>query len=323
MTKNILLIFGLLAAFTPAWAQNAAPETPEQPLAVVNISVCNMRRTPDFDAEMISQAILGTPVHVLAKQTWYQIQSPDTYTGWVHPKAIHLMTESEYLEWNRAEKVIVTALQGIAYSRPSSAAEPVGDLVGGDRLRYIGTEGWYFKAAFPDGRIAFVPRDIAQRESYWRAHLDTSVEAILKTARSMTGFPYIWAGMSPKGMDCSGFVRTVLYMHDIIIPRDAGPQSRVGERIERPEDFRPGDLIFFGKKDPKGIKDRVSHVAIYLGDTEFIHSIGLVTIGSFDPAHPRYDAANTERMLYASRILPYIDAQEGLNTTATNPYYAK
>ena len=320
MIKRILPLLCLLAVSLSAFAQD---EVPEQQYAVVNISVCNMRRTPDYDAEMISQAILGTPVHVLAKQTWYQIQTPDTYTGWVHPKAISLMSEAEYLAWNRAEKVIVTSLHGIAYSQPSGSSEPVSDLVGGDRLKLLSTEGWYFKAAFPDGRIAYVPRDIASRESYWRAHLDNSVEAILKTARSMNGFPYIWAGMSPKGMDCSGFVRTVLYMHDIIIPRDAGPQSRVGERIGKCEDFLPGDLIFFGKKDPKGIKDKVSHVAIYLGNKEFIHSAGLVMIGSFDPESPRYDAANTGRMLYASRILPNIDKEEGLNTTLSNPYYAK
>jgi hypothetical protein len=280
-----------------------------------------MRRTPDFDAEMISQALLGTPVHVLAFNKWYQIQSPDTYTGWVHPEGIHLMTKAEYHDWNAAEKVVVTALQGIAYSKPSLSAEPVSDLAGGDRVRYKGLVNWFYEVEFPDGRIGYIPRNIASKESVWRENLRTDVPAILATARSMTGFPYIWAGMSPKGMDCSGYVRTVLFLHDIIIPRDAGPQSRVGQRIEHPDDFQPGDLIFFGRRDPAGIKDRVSHVAIYLGDKTFIHAIGIVKVGSFDPDSPLYDAFNTGRMLYASRILPYIDREEGLNTTLTNPYY--
>lgn len=320
MVKRILLLGFLLAAGAGALAQNAVQE-PEQPYAVVNLSVCNMRRTPDFDAEMISQALLGTPVHVLAFNKWYQIQSPDTYTGWVHPEGIHLMTKAEYHDWNAAEKVVVTALQGIAYSKPSLSAEPVSDLAGGDRVRYKGLVNWFYEVEFPDGRIGYIPRNIASKESVWRENLRTDVPAILATARSMTGFPYIWAGMSPKGMDCSGYVRTVLFLHDIIIPRDAGPQSRVGQRIEHPDDFQPGDLIFFGRRDPSGIKDRVSHVAIYLGDKTFIHSIGIVKVGSFDPDSPLYDAFNTGRMLYASRILPYIDREEGLNTTLTNPYY--
>ena len=135
----------------------------------------------------------------------------------------------------------------------------------------------------------------------------------------MNGFPYIWAGMSPKGTDCSGFVRTVLFMHDIIIPRDASQQAPKGERIYGTEDLLPGDLVFFGRKDTAA--PRVSHVGIYLGEGRFIHSLGLVKIGSFRPEDPLYDGYNTGRYLFASRILPYIDRQEGLNTTLTNPYY--
>ena len=135
----------------------------------------------------------------------------------------------------------------------------------------------------------------------------------------MNGFPYMWAGMSPKGMDCSGFVRTVFFMHDLIIPRDAGPQSRTGERIYGTQNLLPGDLVFFGRKDTATPK--VSHVGIYLGEGKFIHSLGLVKIGSFRPEDPEYDAYNTGRYLFASRVLPFIDKQEGLNTTLTNPYY--
>ena len=95
--------------------------------------------------------------------------------------------------------------------------------------------GWYCAGnslfGFPDGRTGYLRRDLAQREARWRAALDQSPAAILATALTMNGFPYLWAGMSPKGMDCSGYVRTVLFMHDIIIPRDAGPQSKTGERI--------------------------------------------------------------------------------------------
>ena len=136
---------------------------------------------------------------------------------------------------------------------------------------------------------------------------------------TMKGFPYLWAGMSPKGMDCSGFVRTVLFMHDIIIPRDAGPQSRTGQRLMGFDDLQPGDLVFFGRNDTAAPK--VSHVGFYLGDGRFIHSLGLVKIGSFRPEDPLYDAYNTGRYLFASRVLPFIDKQEGLNTTLTNPYY--
>ena len=300
----------------------AALAVSAQEYGVVDISVCNLRATPDYDAEMVSQALLGTPVHILQitdKNDWPEVQTPDTYTGWVHKDAITLLSFEDYHAWNAAPKIIVTALTGIVYEGPSPKSGTISDVVAGNRLKDLGGKGRYFRVGFPDGRIGYLDKKLGKREAEWRKSVDRTPEAILATALTMNGFPYLWAGMSPKGMDCSGFVRTVLFMHDIIIPRDAGPQSRTGERIFGTEDLQPGDFVFFGRKDAAAPK--VSHVGIYLGDGRFIHSLGLVKIGSFRPEDPLYDAYNTGRYLFASRILPYIDKQEGLNTTLTNPYY--
>ena len=295
-----------------------------QQYGVVDISVCNMRDTPKYSAEMVSQALLGTPVHILqhgGEYRWPEVQTPDGYTGWVHKDAITPMTQEEYHAWNAASKVVITALTGLVYSMPTKLSATISDVVGGDRLKFIGKKGRWLKVSFPDGRIGYVNRKEAMTETNWRELLDQSPEAILKTAKSMLGFPYIWAGMSPKGMDCSGFVRTVLFMHDIIIPRDAGPMSKVGARILDIEDLEPGDLVFFGRWD--GEMPRVSHVGFYLGDGRFIHSLGLVKIGSFRADDPLYDAYNTGRYLFGSDVLSFIDVHEGLNTTLSNPYYAE
>ena len=307
----------------------ARPEAVTEPndsscYAVVNLSVANMRRTPDFDAEMVTQALLGTPVHVLQKDYWAEIETPDGYRGWVHPVGIRLLSKEEYSAWNASEKVVVTALSGTVREKASEKSATVSDLAGGDRLRLLGKKGSWLKVAFPDGRTGYVSGKEAMKESAWREHLDQSAEAIIATARSMNGFPYLWAGMSPKGMDCSGFVRTVLYLHDIIIPRDASQQAPTGERIIIADDFSnllPGDLIFFGRKGVDGQKDRVSHVALSIGGGRFIHSLGRVQEASLVPSDPDYDESDHKRLLYASRILPFIDRQEGLNTTRTNPFY--
>ena len=312
MRQCLTLLAALFAALSAA----------AQGYGVVDISVCNLRATPDFDAEMASQALLGTPVHILQiaeKNNWPEVQTPDTYTGWVHKDAIKILSFEEYHAWNAAPKIIVTALTGIVFEEPSTKAATVSDVVAGDRLRDLGRKGRWWRVGFPDGRIGYLDRKAGLPEAEWREKLVQTPEAIIATALSMNGFPYIWAGMSPKGMDCSGFVRTVLFMHDIIIPRDSGPQSRTGERILGTEDLQPGDFVFFGRKDAAAPK--VSHVGIYIGDGRFIHSLGLVKIGSFRPEDPLYDAYNSGRYLFASRILPFIDKQEGLNTTLTNPFY--
>jgi hypothetical protein len=269
---------------------------------------------------MVSQALLGTPVHVSeisGSNSWPKILSPEGSTGWVHYEGIQLMTREEYSAWNAAPKVVVTSLFGVVRDRPTKKGATISDVVGGDRLRLLSRLGRWFKVAFPDGREGFISTLHAKELESWRASLGKSPDDIINTAKSMLGFPYLWAGMSPKGTDCSGFVRTVLAMHDIVIPRDAYQMADAAERIDIAPDFsniEKGDLLFFGGK-------RVSHVAIYMGDKRFIHSLGLVKIGSLDPGAPDYDAYNTGRLLFAGRVLPYIDVREGLNTTATNPFY--
>lgn len=297
-----------------------------QEYGVVNISVCNLRRTADFDAEMVSQALLGTPVHVLQisdnGNPWPQVQTPDSYTGWVHYAGIKRMSFEEYHAWNAAPKVVVTALFGLVKEKADRKSATLSDVVAGDRLKYLGKKGCYLKVEFPDGRTGFIHKSEAKTEADWRRSLDQSPEAILASAKSMLGFPYLWAGMSPKGIDCSGLVRTALFMHDIIIPRDSGPMSRVGDRIMDRSELIPGDLVFFGKYREDG-SPRVSHVGFYLGEGRFIHSMGLVQISSFNPEDPCYDAYNTGRYLFGGRVLPYINQHEELTTTLTNTYYAE
>lgn len=298
-----------------------------QEYGVVNISVCNMRSTPDFDSEMVSQALMGTPVHIIGNSDsqpfpWPEIETPDEYTGWVHYAAVTRMSFDQYHAWNSAPKAVVTALTGVVYAKSSTRSATISDVVAGDRLKLIKKRGAWLKVGFPDGRQGWIQRKTAMVEREWRMKLDQSPAAVLESAKSMLGFPYIWAGMSPKGMDCSGFVRTVLFMHDIIIPRDAGPQSRIGETIEDRDSLQPGDLVFFGSRRANGTP-RVSHVGFYLGDGKFIHSLGYVKIGSFVPGAPEYDSYNTDRYLMGARILPYIDKVPEITTTLTTPFYAE
>ena len=64
-------------------------------------------------------------------------------------------------------------------------------------------------------------------------------------------------------------------------------------------------------------------VGMDIGNGRFIHSQGDVRISSFFPDDELFDAYNLGRLLFAARVLPYINKEEGLNTTATNAFYQK
>ena len=290
--------------------------------AVVNLSVCNLRQTPNFTAEMSTQALMGMPVKVLAFDTWYEIQTPDDYTGWVHPVGIWRMTKAEYDAWNKADKVTVIQHFGTVYSDANDHSQTVSDVVAG--LKFLGKQDKFFQVEFPDGRKGFISETVAQPIQEWRKGLKQDAASLIETAYTMMGFPYIWAGTSSKGMDCSGYIRNIYYMHDMIIPRDASQMVKVGQHIDIAPDYsniEPGDLIFFGRKATPERKEGVSHVGMYLGNGRFIHSQGNVHVSSLLPEDELFDEMNLNRLLYAVRILPYINKEAGLNTTDKNPYY--
>lgn len=292
--------------------------------AVVNLSVCNLRTAPDFSSEMTTQALLGMPMRVLQQDGWWRVQCPDGYIAWVHPVGIYRMNEQQLAEWNKAEKAVVTAHFGMVYSQPDERSQVVSDIVAGDRLILVGSKGRFLEVRFPDDRLGYVLKTNAVSESKWRTNLDNNPQSVIATAFTMMGFPYLWAGTSSKGVDCSGFVRTVLYMHDIIIPRDASQMAYVGERIDIAPDFSnllPGDLVFFGSKATDKTKERVSHVAIYIGDKRFIHSQGNVHVSSFDPSDALFDEFNLKRLLHAVRFLSLVGKDKSFTTTENNQLY--
>ena len=334
MKKILLYLISILLAFSciepDKKGTDSMPSLPDEiglegkTYGVINLSVINMRRESDFGSEMISQGLLGMPVKVLRRNNWFQIQTPEDYQGWVHSSSIAWMTKEEYNAWNAAKKVVVTSHYGFTYEMPDKESLPISDVVAGNRLKLEEEAGDYYHVSYPDGRKAWISQSLAMTEEEWHASLRQDAESIIRTARSLMGIPYLWAGTSSKGVDCSGYVRTVLFMHDIIIPRDAYQQAGVGQRIDIAADFenlQPGDLVFFGRKATQESKERIIHVGIYIGGKRFIHSQGDVHISSFDPADSTYDEYNLNRLLYATRILDTIGKHPQINTTLTNPYY--
>lgn len=299
-------------------------ELQEKTYGIVNVSVCNLRGTADFSSEMMTQALLGMPIRILQRDGWYRVQTPDNYISWVHRVGIHPVTEKELHAWNAADKIVVTSHYGFVYSEANQSSQPISDVVSGNRLKWEGSKGAFYKVSYPDGRTGYVAKAISMPEKNWRASLKQDATSIIRTAHSLMGIPYLWAGTSSKGVDCSGFMRTILFIHDIIIPRDASQQAYVGEHIDINPDFgnlQPGDLIFFGRKATAERKERVVHVGMYIGDKRFIHSQGDVRIGSFEASDEFYDEYNLGRLLFATRILPSINKEKAINTTLTNPYY--
>ena len=285
------------------------------PYAVVNNSVANIRSAPKHSAELATQAILGTGLKVLKIDgDFYLVQTPDRYISWVDHGGVQLMTQEDFDNWSTAPKLVYLKSFGHVYASKENELQKVGDLVLGALLRLIGEDGEFFEVAYPDGRTGYVRREEAEIYLKWLDELNPSPERLELYARSLMGAPYLWGGTSSKGMDCSGFTKTAFRMNGLIIPRDASQQIMAGKDIDPDlsfESLSKGDLMFFGKKASDSTRQRVTHVAIWLGNNrgEFIHSSGRVKIGSIDAKSPFYDEFNVNRYLGSRRYLGESDPQ--------------
>lgn len=291
---------------------------------IVRVSVCNLRAEGDYDAGQSSQGILGMPVRILRRDGWLQIQTPDRYLSWVEPSSIWRVTKAELDAWNQAKQIVVTSIFGFVYSKPDEKSQTVSDVVASDRFKWLGTTGKFYQVEYPDGRRGYISQSISMPLDKWRAGLKQDAASIIATGKKLMGIPYMWGGTSTKGVDCSGFIRTTLMMHDIVIPRDASQQAYKGQHLDIAPDFsnlQPGDLLFFGTRATAERKEQVHHVGMYIGNRHFIHSIGWVHISSFNPKDDDYDDYDLNRLLFAARIIPYINKQDGLNTTDHNSFY--
>ena len=312
----------------------------EKRMAVVNTSTCYMRLQPNYESALETQELMGTVVEIVGQKSyWREISSPQPYKAWATSMTLVEMNAEQIKAYEKAPKYIFTGLYGHVYTSPNENSETICDLVGGDVMRVVekdgvrscteqwvevmlpsGVKGWTYKKDVRDlGKRTWI------RKGQGSEGLVTSeqIESVIREAMKLRGVPYLWGGMSSKGVDCSGMTRICFLMHDVMLPRNASQQVFCGKAVEIPRpdikegvtqsqvkagynkdkalkaiaNLRRGDLVFFGNTET----GRISHVGLYLGDGMMIHSSHLVRVNSLIPGSKDY-YDGSYRLIKACRL---------------------
>lgn len=126
--------------------------------------------------------------------------------------------------------------------------------------------GWIYTDYISDSAPA---APAAVEEAPVAAPVSTGGQALVDFAMQFQGYPYVWAGNTPSGFDCSGFTQYVVqnvYGYDITHSTDI--QAGYGSYVAWGE-WAPGDLVFFTNTGGGGY---YSHVGIYIGDGLMVHA---------------------------------------------------
>jgi hypothetical protein len=270
----------------------------------------------------VSQAILGTPVMILKRNdSWLLIKTPDNYIAWTEESSVKQMDRSEMVVWKKSARVIYQENTGWLYDAPSNKSGVVSDLVGGSIIEKTGESSEYMKLALPDGRHGFVEKQKVLDFGNWKKNISCNEESICKVAVTFMGLPYLWGGTSAKGVDCSGFVQSVFFRNGLILQRDASLQALHGIKIDLSGGFgllKIGDLLFFGSN--KNGTAHVTHVAIYIGNKEYINSSGRVMVNSLDSAQANYSSYKFNSLISARRIVGVM-GEPGIIPVNSHPWY--
>ncbi len=252
---------------------------------IVNVSVMNLYGEPAFEAPVVTQALLGETCQLLElADSWAQIRQWDDYVGWA-PRTQGVLTDKPY-QANFTYHGFCTRV----YSSHNEE-NIIRELVYGCQVEATPAPQKGYNLILPDGC-----------EGWANGPFDNIVAradrvTIIAVARTFLGVPYLWGGKSPRGFDCSGFTQTVFRTVGINLPRDAHKQAEFFQdaRVDYTQ-AQPGDLLFFGTKD------NITHVAIYLGQEQFIHSQGWVREQSFDSQDADYHGRLKEKYLFTCSI---------------------
>ena len=112
------------------------------------------------------------------------------------------------------------------------------------------------------------PDDDGTGELFTDSEAATLAASVTQTALDAMGTPYQWGGSDQDGYDCSGLIQWAYSEHGILLPRTSREQARLGVQLDRNASvLRPGDILGFAASG-----GGVSHVGLYVGSGDFIHS---------------------------------------------------
>lgn len=255
--------------------------------AVVEASALNLRAAPNTGAQVYTSVPKGSAVVVggISEDYWFKV----VYQGTVGYMSGDYLSYSQNIDGDFGYGVIYGTSVRMR-SAPSLDSAILGTYSNHEKMDIIGVYDNWYKVSY-NGVTGYVYSEyMALNGGISQAHLNGSGsytsagQNIVNTAMKYLDVPYVWAGTSPSGFDCSGLVYYVYKENGYSINRTAASIYQNGVYVDRSQ-LQAGDAICFTTGSSGG---NIGHVGIYIGNDQFIHASsgsGRVVISSLSSAY--------------------------------------
>ncbi len=268
-----------------------------QPItSIVTGSIVNFRKGPSTKHEILLQVKKGDVLLVKGcTQKWLQV-SYKGHEGWIYGEYVRFTEKNPAVDTSIEDpQNLPTQTQSIGYVTssivnirrgPGTNYKILSQASRGKKVTILSKSGkWYFisylgVSGWMHSNHINSDISIPNKDKIQTTPVKPVKEAVTGTsgmrnkvashASKFIGTPYKYGGTDlTRGVDCSGFILSIMSQFDIHVPRTSLSQSKFGQPVNKSE-LLPGDLVFFDTR--KKMTGTVSHVGLYIGDGKIIHA---------------------------------------------------